>query len=57
MGKKEIIKMCMDSPLYFSMSIKMRLELVKWYEESHSSNGLIWVKRGRYHSSDQDAFF
>jgi len=61
MDRKEVIETCMESPLYFSMPLKMRLEFVKGREGSYSSNGLredllIWVRTGRYYSSDPDPF-
>jgi hypothetical protein len=61
MDRKEVVEMCMESPFYFSMPLKMRLEFVKGHEGSYSSNGLredllIWVKTGRYSSSNQDHF-
>jgi len=61
MDRKEVVEMCMESPLYFSMPLKKRLEFVKGHEGSYSSNDLredllIWVKTGSYYSSNPDAF-
>ena len=56
MDRREIISMCMESPLYFSMPVKMRLELVKRRERLYPSNGLrndilTWVKTGFFEFS------
>ncbi len=61
MGRKEVIEMCMESPLYFTMPLKMRLEFVKRREQFYSSNGLredllSWVKTGHFYSSDPKPF-
>ena len=29
MGRKRVIELCMESPLYFTMPLRIRLELVK----------------------------
>ena len=57
MGKKEVIEMCMESPLYFTMPLKVRLEFVKKFERFFSSNGLRadllgWVRTGHFEASD-----
>ena len=57
MGRKEVIGMCMESPLYFTMPLKMRLEFVKMRERSFVSNGLredilIWVRTGYFETTD-----
>ncbi len=51
MGRKEVIAMCMESPLYFTMSLKMRLEFVRRRERLLSAHGLredilCWVRTG-----------
>jgi hypothetical protein len=56
MDRKEVVEVCMESPLYFSMPLKTRLGFVKGRDESHSSNSLrevllIWIKTGQYYSS------
>jgi hypothetical protein len=53
MDRKEIIKMCMECPLYFTMPVQMRLSFVKKREQAYSDNGLreailIWVKTGQF---------
>jgi hypothetical protein len=50
MDRKEVVAMCMESPLYFSMPVKMRLELVR-RERVYPSNDLrkailSWLKTG-----------
>jgi len=57
MGRKEVIGMCMESPLYFTMSLKMRLEFVKRSERVFSPQGLredliSWVRTGHFEVSD-----
>jgi hypothetical protein len=57
MDRKEIVMICMDSPLYFSMPVRMRLELVKKAEGSCLRNGLredllTWVRTGHFDFSD-----
>jgi hypothetical protein len=51
--RKEIIQMCMESPLYFTMPLSRRLEFVKKREQAYASNGLRedllnWVKTGQF---------
>jgi hypothetical protein len=53
MDRKEIIKMCMECPLYFTMPVHMRLDFVKRREQAISANGLreallSWVKTGQF---------
>ena len=60
MDRKEVVELCMESPLYFSMPLKMRLGFVKGRDEPYSSNSLrnvllIWIKTGYYYPSDPDA--
>ena len=59
MGRKKVIEMCMESPLYFTMPLRMRLEFVKGPKGSHSPSGLRedllnWVKTGHFNSSARD---
>lgn len=59
MGRKKVIAMCMESPLYFTMPLRMRLEFVKGPKRFHSPNGLRedllnWVKTGLFNSSARD---
>jgi hypothetical protein len=56
MDRREIVAMCMESPLYFSMPVKMRLELVK-REGLYPFNDLrkdilSWLKTGNFETSD-----
>jgi hypothetical protein len=53
MDRKEIIKMCMECPLYFTMPVHLRLRFVKKREQAYSANGLreallCWVKTGKF---------
>ena len=57
MDRKEIVMICMDSPLYFTMPVRMRLELVKKGERFCPCNGLredllTWVRTGHFDFSD-----
>jgi len=59
MGRKKVIEMCMESPLYFTMPLRMRLELVNSRDRFHSSTGLRedllnWVRTGHFNSSARD---
>lgn len=59
MTRKKVIEMCMESPLYFTMPLRMRLELIKRRERSHHGSGLRedmlnWVKTGYFTSSARD---
>jgi hypothetical protein len=52
MIKREFLEMCMESPLYFTMSLRQRLELMKRIEERLAYNNLRehflhWVKTGK----------
>jgi hypothetical protein len=52
MGRKEVVELCMESPLYFTMPLKARLEFVKTRERLFSSHGLradiiSWVRTGQ----------
>jgi hypothetical protein len=53
MGRKEVVTMCMESPLYFTMPLKVRLEFIKTRERLFSSRGLraeiiSWVRTGQF---------
>lgn len=53
MGRKEVIEMSMESPLYFTMSLRMRLEFVRGCEQTYPSEGLRdsflnWVRTGQF---------
>ena len=55
MDRKEVVAICMESPLYFSMPVKLRLELVR-REQVYSSNDLrkdilSWLKTGNLDNS------
>lgn len=59
MGRRRVIELCMESPLYFTMPLRMRLELVKSRELFHSAQGLRedllnWVRTGLFDSSARD---
>jgi hypothetical protein len=59
MGRRKLIEACMESPLYFTMPLRMRLEFVKGDRRFHSSNGLRedlldWVKTGYFNSAARD---
>ena len=60
MDRKEIMVMCMESPLYFTMPLRSRLEFLKRREQVKSLNGLredllSWVKTGNYSSDPNRA--
>jgi hypothetical protein len=53
MDRKEIVKLCMECPLYFTMPVRQRLNFVKKREQANSGNGLreallSWVKTGQF---------
>jgi hypothetical protein len=57
MDRKEVIQMCMESPLYFTMPLKMRLEFVTRRARFYSSNGLredllSWVRTGYFNPAE-----
>lgn len=59
MDRKQVVEVCMESPLYFSMPLKTRLGFVKGRDEAYSSsslreNLLIWIRTGYYYPSDPD---
>jgi hypothetical protein len=58
MDRQEVIEMCMECPLYFTMPLKMRLDFVKRREGAHPATGLreaiiSWVKTGLFPPADQ----
>jgi hypothetical protein len=60
MDRKRIIRMSMESPLYFTMSLKTRLEFVKRCERVSAANGLrerllSWVQTGHFNHSRSDS--
>ncbi len=60
MDRREIVAMCMESPLYFSMPVKMRLEFVKRegvYPFKDLRKDIIsWLKTGNFDASDANFF-
>jgi len=57
MERKEIVEIYMESPLYFTMPIRIRLEFFKKGEYFYSDNVLRkdllnWVRTGHFNSSD-----
>jgi hypothetical protein len=59
MGRKKDIEVCMESPLYFTMPLRMRLEHITRSEQFHSPSGLRedlleWVRTGFFDSSARD---
>jgi len=53
MVKREVVAMCMESPLYFTMPLWKRLIFLKNLEQRSSSehlrdNFLSWVKTGNF---------
>ncbi len=60
MDKREIVAMCMESPLYFSMPLKMRLEFVKregLYPINDLRKDIIgWLKTGCFATSNTNFF-
>jgi hypothetical protein len=59
MVKREIVALCMESPLYFTMPLSKRLELVKSHLDVKSScsnrreDYLSWIKTGYFNSPDK----
>lgn len=59
MGRREVIQACMESPLYFTMPLKARLEFVKRHEGQFAPPPnlrallLSWVKTGSLNSSEE----
>ena len=57
MVKREILAMCMESPLYFTMPVQKRLSLLKEVEQRTFRSDvrelfLTWVKTGHLRPSD-----
>jgi hypothetical protein len=53
MNRKEIIKMAIESPLYFTMPVKKRLYYINQWEKCFSNNDLreallSWVRTGHF---------
>jgi hypothetical protein len=53
MNRKEVIEMAIESPLYFTMSVKNRLDYINQWERCFSKNGLrqallSWVRTGHF---------
>jgi hypothetical protein len=52
MDRREIVAMCMESPLYFTMPVKMRLEFVRrerLYPSDELRKDIIsWLKTGDF---------
>jgi len=58
MDRQEVIELCMEGPLYFTMPLKMRLEFVKRREGLYPASGLreailSWVKTGHFPPADR----
>lgn len=62
MGRKEVITACMESPLYFTMPPRTRLEFVKrceaqFYSSSNLREALLsWVRTGFFKSPENVAY-
>jgi hypothetical protein len=59
MTRKKVLEICMESPLYFTMPLKMRLQLIKRREQPHHDSGLRedllnWVRAGNFTSTARD---
>ncbi len=57
MGRKEVIELCMESPLYFTMPLRLRLEFVKRHEQLFVPSGLradilSWIRTGFLEAPD-----
>jgi hypothetical protein len=53
--KKEVVAACMESPLYFAVPLKERLELMRQLEQPSfyctlRQDFLFWIKTGRLNS-------
>ncbi len=60
MDRRKIVAKCMESPFYFSMPVKMRLEFVK-RERLYPFNDLrkdilSWIKTGNFTDSETSFF-
>lgn len=59
MDKQEVVEMCLECPLYFTMPLRTRLEFVKKREQWCSPNELReallhWVKTGHFFRPDEN---
>jgi hypothetical protein len=57
--RKEVVAAFMESPLYFTMPLKKRLELMKQVEQQSNfcnlrRDFLLWIKTGILNSEDID---
>jgi hypothetical protein len=53
MNRKEVIELAIESPLYFTMSLKKRLDYINQWERCFPTNGLreallSWVRTGHF---------
>ncbi len=60
MNRREIVAMCMESPLYFTMPVKIRLEFVR-RERLYPSiqlrkDILCWLRTGNFEALDNKLF-
>lgn len=59
MAKKEIVALCLESPLYFTMPLAKRLEFIKSLLEPKSSGKtrredfLHWIRTGELNGLDK----
>jgi hypothetical protein len=58
---REVLAMCMESPLYFTMPLPERLKFLKEVEQktwgAEVREGLlVWVKTGRFRPADGDFY-
>ncbi len=59
MVKREILAMCMESPLYFTMPVQKRLKFLKEVEQRTFCSDvrehfLTWVKTGHLRHPDEN---
>jgi hypothetical protein len=58
---REVLAMCMESPLYFTMPLPERLKFLKEVEQKTfdarvREGFLVWVKTGRFRPPDRDFY-
>jgi hypothetical protein len=58
---REVLAMCMESPLYFTIPLPERLLFLKAVDQRTREAGvreglLIWVKTGRFRPPKQDIY-
>jgi hypothetical protein len=58
---REVLAMCMESPLYFTMPLPQRLQFLKGVDQGPWNAGireglLVWVKTGRFRPPDRDIY-